>query len=119
MQKKSISKVIALVIILAMASAFLAACGGSAPADAVTGTWKQTDATNGDWTWTFGGGKCKLVGDTTGFESEGTYVLDEKAGTLTGDMKKWDDKREFTYKVDGDKLDLESKYSSYHLVKQK
>lgn len=33
-------------------------------------------------------------------------------------MEAWDDEKVYTYTLDGDKLDLDSKYSTYHLVKQ-
>ncbi len=103
----------------------LAGCGSdssssesSKTADILSGTWKQTDEMNGDWTWTFDGGSCKLVGDTTGFESEGTYKLDESAGKVTVTLEGWTDTKEYNYTLNGDKLDLEETYSSYHLVKQ-
>ena len=90
----------------------------SKTADILSGTWKQTDEMNGDWTWTFDGGSCKLVGNTTGFESEGTYKLDESAGKVTVTLEGWTDTKEYNYTLNGDKLDLEETYSSYHLVKQ-
>ncbi|MCR4839397.1 MAG: hypothetical protein K5897_10785, partial [Eubacterium sp.] len=83
---KKVTRKLALLLCLVMLATALVACGGSSDGgssdsgktDAVTGTWKQTDEVNGDWTWTFSGGsKAKLVGNTTGFESEGTYTLDE------------------------------------------
>ncbi len=127
---KHLSKALALILAIAMVATFMVACGGkkddaksdggsTAPADFLEGSWKQTDAVNGDWTWTFdGAGKCKLVGDTTGFESEGTYKLDESAKTLTVEMEKWDAGKVYNYTLNGDKLDFEEKFSSYHLVKQ-
>ena len=93
--------------------------GSDKAADAISGTWKQTDEVNGDWTWTFDGGDCKLVGDTTGFESGGTYKLDEGAKKVTVTLEGWTETKEYTYTLSGDNLDLEEKYSSYHLVKQK
>ena len=130
---KYLSKALALILAIAMVATFMVACGdkkddsksdgGSAAdttsADILSGSWKQTDEVNGDWTWTFdGAGKCKLVGDTTGFSGDGEYNLDESAKTLTVNMEAWDDGKVYTYTLDGDKLDLESKYSNYHLVKQ-
>lgn len=124
---KQLSKILALILAIAMIAALTAACGGdkkdgsgdaAAKTDAVTGTWKQTDDVNGDWTWTFGDGKAHLIGDTTGFDGTGTYVIDENAKTLTVNMEAWDDEKVYTYTLDGDKLDLDSKYSTYHLVKQ-
>ena len=62
--------------------------------DAVTGTWKQTDEMDGDWTWTFSNGsKVNLEG--------------------------WSAEKEYDYTLDGDVLDLKETYSSFHLIKQK
>lgn len=129
---KHLSKVLALILAVAMIATFMVACGdkkdegGSAQtpdnggaSDILSGTWKQTDEVNGDWTWTFdGAGKCTLVGDTTGFSGEGTYQLDEGAKTVTVKIDAWDDEKVYDYTLDGDKLDLDSTYSTYHLVKQ-
>lgn len=126
---KCLSKALALILAVAMLATVMVACGdkkddsksggGATSADILEGTWKQTDEVNGDWTWTFdGAGKCKLVGITTGFESDGTYKLDESAKTLTVNMDGWENEKVYNYTLDGDKLDFEEKYSSYHLVKQ-
>lgn len=126
---KRLSKALALILAVAMLATVMVACGdkkddskpggGATSADILEGTWKQTDEVNGDWTWTFdGAGKCKLVGITTGFESDGTYKLDESAKTLTVNMDGWENEKVYNYTLDGDKLDFEEKYSSYHLVKQ-
>lgn len=123
---KHLSKALALIIAITMLATLMVACGGSndsgssgGSGDIFSGTWKQTDEVNGDWTWTFdGAGKCKLVGDTTGFSGEGTYSIDETAKTATVKIEAWDEEKVYDYTLDGDKLDLESKYSSYHLVKQ-
>ena len=63
-------------------------------------------------------GAATLVGDTTGFSGEGTYKLDEAAKTATVKIDAWDDEKVYEYTLDGDKLDLSSAYSHYHLVKQ-
>lgn len=126
---KNISKALALILAVAMLATLMAACGekkddaksdgGAASADILSGTWKQTDEVNGDWTWTFdGAGKCKLVGDTTGFSGDGTYQLDEGKKQVTVKIDGWDDEKVYDYTLDGDKLDLKSTYSSYHLTKQ-
>ncbi len=87
--------------------------------DVVFGSWKQTDEVNGNWTWTFDGkGKCNLDGETTGFQSEGTYKLDESAKTLTVNLEGWSDEKVYNYTLTDTTLDLEETYSSYHLVKQ-
>lgn len=91
----------------------------AAEADILTGSWKQTDEINGDWVWTFdGAGKCHLKGITTGFDDDGTYILDEAASIVTVKINAWDDTKDYTYTLDGDKLDLESTYSSYHLIRE-
>ena len=124
-------KVLALFLALVMTAALFAACGekkedsktedgGSAAAsDIFAGTWKQTDEVNGDWTWTFdGAGKCTLHGDTTGFDGEGTYSIDESAKTATVKIDAWDNEKVYDYTLEGDHLDLVSDYSTYHLDKQ-
>ena len=125
---KKVTRKLALLLCLVMLAATLAACGSdsgntgssdSGKTDAVTGTWKQTDEVNGDWTWTFSdGSKAKLVGNTTGFESDGTYTLDEANKKLKVKMDKWDAEKEYDYTLNGTTLDLNEKYSSYHLTKQ-
>jgi len=125
---KTLSRVLALVLAVMMLASFMAACGDkkdggsegdTASKDILAGSWKQTDEVNGDWVWTFdGAGKCTLEGITTGFTGDGTYKLDESAKTVTVDMEAWDDVKEYSYTLDGDKLDLDSTYSTYHLVKQ-
>ena len=119
---KKVTRKLALLLCLVMLATALVACGGSSDSgktDAVTGTWKQTDEVNGDWTWTFSGGsKAKLVGNTTGFESDGTYTLDEANKKLKVKLEKWDAEKEYDYTLNGTTLDLNEKYSSYHLTKQ-
>ena len=124
---KKVTRKLALLLCFVMLATALVACGGSSDGgssdsgktDAVTGTWKQTDEVNGDWTWTFSGGsKAKLVGNTTGFESEGTYTLDEANKKLKIKLEKWDAEKEYDYTLNGTTLDLNEKYSSYHLTKQ-
>ncbi len=94
----------------------LAACVGKKAA--IDGTWKQTDEVNGNWVWTFDNGKAKLVGETTGFTSEGKYELDENNKKLKVTLKDWSETKEYDYTLNGDTLDLKEKYSSYHLKKQ-
>lgn len=114
---KKLTKLTAVFLAVIMGISLLAACG-SAP-DAISGTWKQTDKVNGNWTWTFDGGKCKLTGETTGFESDGTYVLDESKKTVKVTLEGWESEKVYNYTLSGDNLDLKETYSSYHLVKQK
>ena len=124
---RKIMKVSLAVLLTILSVMMFAGCGSDSgssasnsdkAADAISGTWKQTDEVNGNWTWTFDGGDCKLVGETTGFESEGTYKLDEAAKKVTVTLEGWTESKEYTYTLSGSNLDLEEKYSSYHLVKQ-
>ncbi|MBQ9233255.1 MAG: hypothetical protein IJ167_04370 [Lachnospiraceae bacterium] len=119
---KRFSKKLSLLLCVVMLAAALCGCGKDSDGgskDAIAGTWKQTDEINGDWTWTFDGkGKCTLKGDTTGFSSNGTYTLDEAGGKVTVDLESWMDKKEYSYTLNGNNLDLEETYSSYHLIKQ-
>lgn len=118
---KKISMKLALLLCLVMVATLLTACGGEdEKADAITGTWKQTDEIDGDWTFTFSkGSKVKFVGNTTGFESEGTYVLDEANKKLKINLEGWSAEKNFDYTLEGDVLDLKETYTSYHLIKQK
>ncbi len=129
---KKLMKKLTVVLCLMMLGCMLVACGDdkggsssssgsgdSGKTDAITGTWKQTDEVNGNWVWTFSdGSKAKLVGETTGFESNGTYKLDEANKKVTVTLEKWTDPTEFTYTLNGTSLKLEAKYNSYDLVKQ-
>ena len=110
-------KTLALLLCGLLIMGALAACGGGKKS-AVDGTWKQTDEVNGNWVWTFDGGKAKLVGETTGFTSEGTYEIDENNKKLKVTLKDWSSTKEYTYTLSGDTLDLKETYSSYHLKKQ-
>lgn len=116
--KKRFRRLAALLCLAVVVCMVLAACGGGGAKDAISGTWKQTDEINGNWEWTFDGGKCKLVGETTGFEGEGTYTLDETAKKVTITVDGWENPIEYTYTLDGNNLSLDSDYSSYKLVKQ-
>ena len=114
---KKLSAVLSISLIAVMMLCVFAGCGGAK--DAVAGTWKQTDEVDGNWTWEFdGNGKCKLDGETTGFKTNGTYTLDETAKTLTVDMEGWSEQKVYTYTLTDTTLDLDSTYSTYHLVKQ-
>ena len=50
---KTISRIIAVVMVIAMIAAVMTACGGknNFKDDRLYGTWKQTDKVDGDWTW--------------------------------------------------------------------
>ena len=116
---KKLTKKLVVVLCLMMLATAMVACGDGGKTDAVTGTWKQTDEVDGNWVFTFcDGSKVKFVGETTGFESEGTYTLDETNKKLTVTLEKWDPPKEFSYTLNGNNLDLEETYTHYHLVKQ-
>ena len=114
---KKFTKKLVVVLCLMMLATAMVGCGGKT--DAVTGSWKQTDEVDGNWTFTFSdGSKVKFVGETAGFESEGTYKLDETNKKLTVTLEKWDAPKEFDYTLDGNTLDLKETYTHYHLIKQ-
>ena len=114
---KRISATVCLVLTFVLMMSMLAACGGTK--DVLAGTWKQTDEIDGNWIWEFDGkGGCKLDGETTGLKTQGTYVLDEAAKTVTVTMDGWDDVKVFTYTLTDTTLDIVSTYTSYSLVKQ-
>ena len=116
---KKIIAVFSVILCAMLLCGMLAACGDEQPKDVLAGDWKQTDEIDGNWIWTFDGkGKCHLNGETTGFQTDGTYVLDEAAGTLTVNMDGWDAEKVYTYTLADTVLDLDSLYSSYHLIKQ-
>ena len=116
---KKFMTILSITLVAVLVLGVFAACGDSAPKDVLAGDWKQTDDFDGNWTWTFDGkGKCHLSGETTGFETDGTYVLDEAAGTLTVTMDGWSDVKVYTYTLTDTTLDIVETYSSYHLIKQ-
>ena len=128
---KKVTKKLALLLCLVMLATVLAACGDkkdgdsnsgsgdSGKTDAITGTWKQTSEQDGNWIWTFSdGSKAKLVGETTGFESEGTYKLDEANKKVHVSLEKWDNEKDYDYILDGNNLTLKETYSTFNLVKQ-
>ena len=83
------------------------------PTDAVTGTWESEEIYDMVSTWTFdGSGKCTLVNTVNMGEGEedfvmdmnGTYTLDETAGTITIAIDVWGDSKVYEYKVEGNTL---------------
>lgn len=116
---KAFTRIIAVVMLIAMLGTMMAACNKYTD-DRIVGTWSQTDEIDGNWTWTFEkDGKCKLVGETTGFESEGTYRFEgEGIGKIYINLKDWTEEKTFTYTVTEKVLDLEETYSSFHCLKQ-
>ncbi|MBR6172633.1 MAG: hypothetical protein IKQ49_05620 [Eubacterium sp.] len=131
---KKMMKKLAVVFCLVFVISALAACGSdsgstsssgsantessSGKTDIVTGTWKQVSDMDGTWIFTFGDGKAKLVGETTGFTGEGTYTLDEANGKLNVMIDGWTAPKDFTYTLNGNNLKLVSTYASYDLTKQ-
>lgn len=118
---KTFTRVIAVVMMVAVLASLMAACGKSNYIDNnLVGTWKQTDETDGNWIWTFNNdGTCKLVGETTGFDSEGTYnILEEGNGKVKIKLDAWDAEENFTYTVTEKAMILESFDVSYYCEKQ-
>ena len=118
---KTVSRIIAVVMVIAMIAACMTACGKKElKDDRLYGTWKQTDKVDGDWTWVFNeDGTCSLKGDTTGFDSKGTYKLEgEELGKMRVKLDGWSEDKLFTYAVTAKALDLEEAHSSYYCIKQ-
>ena len=129
---KTFTRVIAVLMMVAMLATVMAACGNKAQTGGTTtdtaetnhvdnnlvGTWVQTDETAGNWTWTFNAdGTCKLVGD--GFDSDGTYIIPEEGnGKIKITLEKWGKENVFTYTATEKVLDLEGFEDSYYCQKQ-
>lgn len=120
---KTITRVVAVIMIVAMLATFMTACGNKKKVttekdDRLVGTWVQTDEVDGNWTWVFNAdGTCTLTGDS--FNGTGTY---EQAGSELGKLRikldAWSEDKLFTYAVTDKVLDLEESFSSYYLIKQ-
>lgn len=121
---KTLTRVFAAMLLILILASVMAGCAKQEEIiyrdPNVVGTWKQTDEIDGDWTWTFNeDGTCRLVGDTTGFDSEGTYKMEaEGIGKIYITLNDWDAEKLFTYAVTPKVLDLEETYSSFHCFKQ-
>ena len=117
---KHFTRIIAAVMAVAMLAAVMTACSKGAKDDRIIGTWKQTDDVDGNWTWTFEeNGKCRLVGETTGFDSEGTYRIEEgNVGKIHINLDGWSEEKLFSYVATSKVLDLEEAFSSFHCYKQ-
>ena len=117
---KTFTRILAVVMIIAMVATLMAACKSSYNDTRILGTWKQTDETEGDWTWTFeDGNKCKLSGGPDNFDSEGTYRIEsENSGKIYINLKDWKEEVLFTYVVTEKALDLESIDYSFYCQKQ-
>ena len=118
---KTFTRVVAVLMLVAVLSTLMVACGKPKNNidDKLLGTWKQTDAQDGNWTWTFNSdGTCKLVGDD-GFDSDGTYTIPEEGiGKIKIKLDKWEKETMFTYSVTEKVLDLETFDASYYCQKQ-
>ncbi len=116
---KKAAKILALALAAVMVISVFAACGGSGDGgkkDILAGTWSQKDETNGNWSWTFDGkGNCQFKGDY--YSGEGTYALDEAAGTVTV-TKVWDEEKVFNYTLNGTTLELKNAYQTFNLTKE-
>lgn len=120
---KTFTRVIAVVMMVALLASLMVACGEKKEENHIdnnlVGTWKQTDETDGNWTWTFNNdGTCKLVGDD-GFESDGTYMIpEEDLGKIKITLDKWDKEVMFTYTATEKVIDLESFDYSFYCQKE-
>ena len=118
---KTFTRVIAVLMMVAVLMSLLAACGKKSYKDEnIIGSWKQTDEIDGNWTWTFNDDfTCRLVGETDGFDSEGTYWIEsEGIGKIHIALDEWDNEELFTYAVTPKVMDLEHMDYSFHCYKQ-
>ncbi|WP_407383772.1 DUF5640 domain-containing protein [Ruminococcus sp.] len=118
---KTITRVIAAVMLVAMMAALMTACGQKNYVDNnLVGTWKQTDAKEGNWIWTFNSDHtCKLVGETDGSSHEGTYKIeDQKNGKVKIKLDNWDKEQTYSYTVTEKNMILETFDVSYYCEKQ-
>lgn len=117
---KTLTKAVAVLMLAVMLCAAMAACKANITDDRLIGSWKQTDEVNGNWIWTFEkDGKCRLMGESTGFDSAGTYHIEsEGAGKIYINLEGWSEEKLFTYTVTEKVLDLEETYTSYYCFKQ-
>ena len=119
---KTFTKVVAVLMIVAVLASLMVACGKPKNNidENLVGTWKQTDETDGNWTWTFNkDGSCKLEGETDNFSSEGTYLIEEAGvGKIKIKLDKWDKEKLFTYVATEKALNLQSFDVSYFCQKQ-
>ena len=122
---KTFSKIVAILMVVAMLAAVFTACGddkkeSNLKDERIIGTWKQTDEIDGNWTWVFNeDGTCSLTGETTGFQSSGTYKNEgDDYGKLRIKLDDWSEEALFTYAVTEKVLDLEGINASYYLIKQ-
>ena len=115
---KTITRIIAVVMVVAMLAGLMAACGKYVD-DRLVGTWKQTDDKDGNWTWTFeNDGKCNLTGDD-GFNSDGTYRFEgEGSGKLYIKLDEWGEEKIFTYTCTGSVLQMLGFDEEYYCQKQ-
>ena len=119
---KTITRIVAVLMAVAMIAALMAACGekNTLKDDRLYGTWKQTDEVDGNWTWVFNeDGTCSLKGETTGFDSKGTYTIEgDDFGKMRVKLDGWSEEKLFTYAVTEKALDMEEPHSSYYCIKQ-
>jgi len=122
---KTLTRVLAVLVIAAVLASLAAACSGGVYWDTnIYGTWKQTDDKYGNWTWTFEeGGKCSLTGDD-GYSAAGTYKMGEKdTGKIYITLDSWplDNKageKLFSYVVTPKAMDLLQEDYDFHCFKQ-
>ena len=119
---KTFTRVVAVLMLVAVLSTLMVACGKPKNNidDKLLGTWKQTDAQDGNWTWTFNkDGTCKFESDTNNFSSEGTYLIEEAdSAKIKIKLDKWDKEKLFTYVATEKALQIQTFDESYFCQKQ-
>lgn len=118
---KTFTKVVAVLLAIVAVASLMAACGEKNHIDEkLVGTWKQTDDVEGNWIWTFNNdGTCKLVGETTGFSDEGTYLIENPDnGKIKIKLSTWSEESLFSYTATSKSMILENFEVSYYCDKQ-
>lgn len=102
---KTMTRILAIVMILGILIC-LTACGGG---DAISGKWSGENDDGTACTWEFKGGKCHWfedLGEGYTMDQDGTYEIDEAAGTVVISLELWDEPIEYKYSVDDSSLVL-------------
>ena len=105
---KILTRVIAVLMLAAMLAGVMAACGKVVD-ERLYASWKQTDDTDGNLTWTFDkDGKFTQTNDDTGAVEEGTYKLEaEGSPKIYLKLPSWKNEKLCTYVCTTKVLDIE------------
>lgn len=116
---KTLTRVVALLMIVALMAGVMAACG-TVVDERILGSWKQEDEIDGNVTWTFEkDGKCSLTNNDTGVVDEGTYKLEgENSGKIHIKLNSWNEEKLCTYVATPKVMDIEEMTFSFHGMKQ-